>query len=406
MEDVIFDDTSYNICFSDQILPPMDPVAWLQSQSLYPKVYWKEKGTSVVRAAVGSVLRFPHPPRIQGPSSLRLYGGQAFRESLQDQTWAGFPRSSYWLPALELSCEPDRTILRRYTDCEALEMACGQKFSLPNLVNSVYTPTYPIWKQQVKESLQRIREGSLQKVVLARKNSVTLDKSLDPCLYLSLIPQLASSTIFLFQLSPQLAFLGATPELLFKKQGQHLITEAIAGTRKRGLCANQDLALEQELLSHPKEIQEFQIVKQEITRALASHVHSGAWQLDDVVLKSSYVQHLYNRFEAELKGDPSLQELLSWLHPTPALGGFPREVAAQLLEQIELFDRGWYGSPIGVVSSEDSAFYVAIRSMLWKERLVDLFSGAGIIAGSCPEKEWEELNAKLGWFYGLAQPVH
>lgn len=408
MQCVSVDGTSYALDSSEQILPPMDPLQWLESQSIYPKVYWKEKGAAVVRAAVGSVIRFSQPPCIQGPQTLRVYGGQAFRgHCAHDLTWQSFPESLYWLPALELSFEPDHTVARSYAvNGAVMAPPVKKEFDLPRSVHTVYTPSYALWQEQVTKVLERITQGCLHKVVLARKTSVTLDKSLDPCAYLSLMPKLSTSTLFLFQLSPYVAFLGATPELLFKKQGKRLITEAVAGTRKRGVSPQQDLQLEQELFSHPKERQEFHIVKEEIARCLASYVHVGAWLERDLVLKSSHVQHLYNRFEADLNVDLSVKELLSCLHPTPALGGFPKEAAGSLIAQLEPFDRGWYGAPIGVISSEDSAFYVAIRSMLWQQQRLDLFSGAGIVAGSCPVKEWEELNAKLGWFYGLAQPVH
>lgn len=89
---------------------------------------------------------------------------------------------------------------------------------------------------------------------------------------------------------------------------------------------------------------------------------------------------------------------MSYLHPTPAVGGFPREAALREIAALEPFDRGWYAGPIGWVGKDAAEFAVAIRSGLVAGDRVNLYSGAGIVPGSSPDKEWEEIENKIGNF--------
>ena len=96
------------------------------------------------------------------------------------------------------------------------------------------------------------------------------------------------------------------------------------------------------------------------------------------------------------------------LHPTPAVGGYPRGEALGEIRQLEPFDRGWYAGPVGWIGAEASEFAVGLRSGLVRGRTLALFSGAGIVAGSVPDEEWTEIEQKIGDFtrmFGL-EPGH
>ena len=93
--------------------------------------------------------------------------------------------------------------------------------------------------------------------------------------------------------------------------------------------------------------------------------------------------------------------LLEALHPTPAVGGYPRDRALGEIRDLEPFDRGWYAGPVGWIGAEASEFAVGIRSGLVRGRTLDLYSGAGIVAGSVPDEEWAEIEQKIGDFTGM-----
>jgi menaquinone-specific isochorismate synthase len=376
----------------------IDPLSWLHSQPLYPKVFWKEKHEDTIRAAVGSTLLFSEVPSISDPD-IRFYGGMRFDSRAKSSVWQSFPSSSFWLPQIELSCFEDRSEIHYYCpDSEEVETRSYNP-SKPAILSQTHLPSFPEWEKLVETTLNAIQSNQINKLVLARQTTMSLDAPLSPfTLIEKLLNQNTHSTLFAFQMSPSLCFLGATPEILFKREGSFLTTEAIAGTRRRRPTQEEDTKIEEELLSSEKDRREFEIVKQSLQATLSPLSKSAEWEEKDRVIKTAQLLHLYNRLRIELKTDLSDAELITLLHPTPALGGYPKETALPLLQQLEPFDRGWYGAPIGMVSSQSSAFYAAIRSALIKEREIHLFAGLGLVEGSCPKKEWEELNAKMAWF--------
>ena len=116
---------------------------------------------------------------------------------------------------------------------------------------------------------------------------------------------------------------------------------------------------------------------------------------DEKVLKTPTVQHLYHTFRGKLIEGIDDHALIKALHPTPAVGGMPREMALKEIEKREHFDRGWYGAPVGWVSPEEAHHLVGIRSGLIDSNMLRLFSGTGIVLGSIPSKEWDELEQKI-----------
>ena len=106
-------------------------------------------------------------------------------------------------------------------------------------------------------------------------------------------------------------------------------------------------------------------------------------------------QHLHTPFDATLKSDVSDTALIQSLHPTPAVGGLPRDAALAWLDVHEPFDRGIYAAPVGWVDRKGADFAVAIRSAIVREETLALYAGAGIVPGSKAEEEWAEINQKM-----------
>ncbi len=386
-------------------VPHLDLIAWLFKQPLYPKVFWQEKEQNITYAAVGSLLSFAHVPSISDSADVRLYGGMRFaKKTHPDETWRGFPQTCFWLPQIEISQEGKTT--------HALVQSLNEKSSnLPfdftqnellasndfPLIDRVETPDFSLWSQNVEDVLEKIHSGHLEKLVLARKSNFHFSTPLSPWPILAHLRSKASqATVFAFQLSPHVCFLGATPEKLFKRDGLHLGTDAIAGTHPRGKTPEEDSHIAGQLLKNAKEKREFQSVSTFLQQSLQPISETFNWEWSSPrTLKTSHVQHIYNRLSARLKPGITDAELIRLLHPTPALGGFPRERALPLLSTLETFDRGWYGAPIGMISSRGTSLYAGIRCALIRERTMHLFAGTGLVEGSIPEREWDELEQKI-----------
>ncbi len=117
-------------------------------------------------------------------------------------------------------------------------------------------------------------------------------------------------------------------------------------------------------------------------------------------MKLASRRHLVSRVRGELREGVTDADVLRALHPTPAVGGYPGEVALEGIRELEPFDRGWWAGPVGWVGADASEFAVGIRSGLVRGRTLALFSGAGIVPGSRAEEEWAEVEQKIGDFTG------
>ncbi len=114
------------------------------------------------------------------------------------------------------------------------------------------------------------------------------------------------------------------------------------------------------------------------------------------ILKMRDIQHLYTPVKGIAKENVSLLTVVNRLHPTPALGGQPKQKAYEIIRELEILDRGWYGSPIGWFDTKDNGeFAVAIRSGLINGKDASLFAGCGIVGDSEPESEYKETMIKF-----------
>jgi menaquinone-specific isochorismate synthase len=242
-----------------------------------------------------------------------------------------------------------------------------------------------------------MKANELQKVVLSRvceirfAERVDVDNALD---YLR--EKYAGCYLFLFEPSPHLAFYGATPELLVKVEGREIETMALAGSIRRGGSDAEDEALAQELLDDPKNRYEHALVADSVRARLASLTDELDAHDAPEIMKLSNIQHLYTPIRGRLKAKSGVLPLVEALHPTPAMGGVPQEAAMDYIARAEPVPRGWYASPVGWIDHNlDGAFAVAIRSAISQNERVWLYAGAGIVADSTPQKEWDETALKF-----------
>ena len=245
--------------------------------------------------------------------------------------------------------------------------------------------------------------------MLARRAELGFAADLDPTLLAEGL-KAATPGCFHFYVEPEsgVAFLGASPELLFRRAGRSVQSEAVAGTRPRGASATDDDGLRDALLHSEKDLSEHAYVRVGIEETLGPLCEEIEIEGDVSEMKLARRRHLRSRVRGTLREGVTDAGLLDALHPTPAVGGHPRGEALGEIRALEPFDRGWYAGPVGWIGAEASEFTVGIRSGLVRGRTLALFSGAGIVAGSVPDEEWAEIEQKIGDFtrmFGL-EPGH
>ena len=248
----------------------------------------------------------------------------------------------------------------------------------------------------VSRAVERIRAGELSKVVLAREVRVHASAPIDPApVFDGLRTGFPSCYCYLVG-TPELAFTGASPELLVRRDGARAQTVALAGTTGRSADPAVDDHLGERLMASDKNREEQAIVARRIERALEPlSVWVGAAEAP-VLIKVQNVQHLATPIRAQLREPVSAIELAGVLHPTPAVGGEPWERAAELIPALEGLDRGWYAGPVGWTDlAEDGEFCVALRCALLRGPVAHLYAGDGIVADSVPAEELAETEVKL-----------
>ena len=369
-----------------------DLFAFMEAQTLYPKVYFENPQDGIC-AGLGAALMLDHLPLFGEKEGPRFYGGTDFMERRRT-TWEDYPETAYFLPLIEIEKKSSGMILVLNRVEEKIDASLEMERSIQhdvNVISRLDSPSYPVWEREVKEVLQGIRREDFLKVVLARCTRFEFDETLKP---FALLKELEGENRLVFQFSKGQAFLSLTPETLYRRKKNLVEGAAVAGTRPRGKTEEEDQSLMEDLLKSPKDQHEFQLVSQMIQKALQPlcsilEVH------DEKVLKTPKVQHLFHTFRGKLMKKTDDKALIQALHPTPAVGGMPRLHALDEIRKRERFDRGWYAAPIGWVSPQEGHHLVGIRSALIEENTLRLFAGTGIVLGSIPSKEWDELEQKI-----------
>jgi isochorismate synthase len=252
------------------------------------------------------------------------------------------------------------------------------------------------YERIVAAAVERIRSTEIDKVVLARELTVEAPAAHDPAALLGALRDLFPSCFCFCFGTPEAAFIGASPELLVRRSGAVAATVALAGTTSRSADPAVDDHLGEAMLRSPKVRDEHGIVVRRIERSLRPHAVWVHAEGQPFVVKVGNLQHLATPIRAQLAESHSAIELAGYLHPTPAIGGEPRDPALQLIQELEGIDRGWYTGPVGWMdAAEDGEFCVGLRSALVRDREAHLFAGCGIVADSDPAAELQESELKF-----------
>ena len=265
----------------------------------------------------------------------------------------------------------------------------------PELLAPINDPPGP-WEQQVRDIVQEIERGVVQKVVLARELHLRAraDFNLDIALR-RLAAAAAHCTLFALD-SGSGCMIGATPERLVCLRGQTVQVDCLAGSTARGDSEPTDCRLGEALLHSAKDRREHGLVVRTLREALSACCLS--LQVPDAprLLRLPDVQHLHTPLQGTLPAGSNILDMVARLHPTPGVGGVPRPEALELVREQEPLGRGWYAGPVGWVDARGGGeFVVGIRSALVRGSDAWLYAGCGIVKGSDPHSEYEESCLKL-----------
>ncbi|WP_371316135.1 isochorismate synthase MenF [Enterobacter sp. ENT03] len=381
-----------------------DPLAWLAAQPHFPQFYWQQRGHEDEAAALGTLRRFSSLADAQtflrhsGDPQLRIWGLNAFDPQHGD----------LFLPRLEWRREGAQTwlCLTLWSDTSLREDARhaatfldqlhpATPFSpLPlQLTSEQHSPDHAGWCQRVRLATQAIERQDMDKVVLARASDLRFSQPVNAAALMAASRRVNFSCYhFYMAFSPQDAFLGSTPERLWRRIGPALRTEALAGTVENHTDDHRARALGQWLLEDDKNQRENQLVVDDICQRLEP-LGNGYDILPAQVLRLRKVQHLRRCIWMTLN-TPDDAQCLRQLQPTAAVAGLPREAAREFIRQHEPFSRDWYAGSAGYLSLKQTEFCVALRSARVTGDTVRLYAGAGIVAGSDPQREWQEIENK------------
>ncbi|CAM6124850.1 unnamed protein product [Calypogeia fissa] len=425
---------------------------------------------------------------------IRAYGAMRFDPKLKpSKEWRPFGSFYFFIPQIEF-CECEGCSLlavtlawdeaMRWPLVKALEKArrvmqmvstriCpDNERPLAQVLGREHIPNEQAWHDAVNKTLDSLSNQGVEysdsvqpgvnnrsvldppalfKVVMARRTKLEMNGQLDPISLLACLQDKDRSAYqFAIQVPDGSAFIGCSPERLFARDGLLVASEAVAGTRARGSTAVKDLLLGIELMESTKDHFEFEIVRESVKRNMEAVCKNVSAESSKSLLKQARVQHLYARFNGELHDDVGEFDLLSALHPTPAVCGHPQAIAREAISRSEEFDRGLYAGPVGWFGGDGAEFAVGIRSSLiqpWtsnrlqngavrsndcdleetfspteapkssdqskplsnggheasKGTCISLYSGVGVVKDSFPSSEWRELELKTSLFEALLE---
>lgn len=387
-----------------------------------------EVAAAAWRALLASAVASGSPADVPEAGPI-LLGGLGFTGHFpsEDDTWAPFGAASLVLPVFSavrrgswsgvtVSAGPggidglDATAMEQHWDAlvgaattaaaggRARGSASGQPSVADHdeLVIVGERPDRAGWDRTVGLFAGAVGRGRIDKVVLARRVALAAGAELDiEAALRHLVRTAPESTTFAFGRG-NTTFLGATPERLVRTAGRSFETVAIAGSAARGETAEGDARQAAGLLASEKDREEHAVVVDMLRTSLRPIADSLAIADTPSVLLLRHVQHLVTPVRGTLREDAGLLDVAGRLHPTPAVGGAPRDIALALIEEHETFDRGWYAGPIGWLGADgDGEMMVALRCGLVNGSQATLFAGCGIVADSDPAREWDESRLKL-----------
>ena len=437
--------------------------AQTQQDNGHPSLYFASAEGTLETAVYGSSWLESRPAKDNKdywklvenlPPDCYVYGAERFdsKSNISDE-WKNFGQAFWVLPAVEIRKKDNKTIIaihllndedHSFTQSarRVLEiMAYVSDKAVPSIPPTTLPPvlfrasTYgpgldgqEIYERGVTEALEKFQSSTLKKVVLARRMDLTFDRHASRNVHaLDILRKWKFATQpggHMFYINPGGSggeFFGCTPERLFQVHSNEILSEAVAGTRPRGSNQQADEELARQLFLSPKDKDENVITGNFILSVFRDMEERGYVDLSKgnnttlgnhfSVRRLRHLQHICQRFQCTLSASAggqrdagatdAIQYLLTSLHPTPAVGGFPKKEAMDFIRNHETtgFDRGFYSGPVGFVGKDSAEIVVGIRSGLVtrheQKSKVSVYAGAGIVPLSSVQAEFVETSYKL-----------
>lgn len=391
-----------------------DALGWLASQPVWPQFYWQQRNGDEEAAVLGTVAAFSSLESAQqflhqhdNHPDLRIWGLNAFEPQrgnllLPRLEW----RRCAGVASLRLHLYSDVSLREDAAQAIAFISSLAPVKPLPalrlSLTGEQHWPEKAGWIDLIKLATQTIAGEDLDKVVLARATDLQFSQSVNAAAVMASSRRLNLNCYHFFMaFSADTAFLGSSPERLYRRRDTALRTEALAGTVANHPEDHRAWQLGDWLMKDDKNQRENMLVVEDICQRL-----QGCTQTLDVlppqVLRLRKVQHLRRCIWTELNQADDMLCLMQ-LQPTTAVAGIPRELAREFIQQNEPFEREWYAGSAGYLSLRQSEFCVSLRSAKISANVVRLYAGAGIVRGSDPEQEWQEIDNKAAGLRTLLQ---
>jgi isochorismate synthase len=416
--------------------PDFDPVAVFAAAGERTKTFWQQPDAGVAMVSLGVASRVeltggrrfadarrawrdivgrsvtePSAAPFEAPVATAAFAFAPRDGGGRGRPWQGFPDAVLSVPRLMFLKTPGSAwlVVSRLVDSTAHDaedesaqhevvrlLQANARFAAAGAVCHADTGDAEAWMQTVASAIADMRAGGVEKVVLARAMAVHSPAPFDvPSVLERLVSRYRACTVFAFA-EGGAVFAGATPERLLRIQDGIVSVDCLAGSIGRGADETEDRKLASQLLHDPKELHEHRVVASAIEEALLPLCADLQVAPTPRIVSFANIHHLYTPVTGTALPGVDIFEFVERLHPTPAMGGQPREAALALIDKYETFDRGWYAAPVGWLDAAGNGdFAVAIRSALLRGSEGTLFAGNGIVAESEPEREYEETNLKL-----------
>lgn len=311
------------------------------------------------------------------------FGAIAFAEG-------SLTKSVLRVPRIVIGCRDGRYWITKFDDAEMPQVTAKENNQSVSM--SVGLLGREEFAELVDTAAKKIRTGELEKVVLARDLRGTLPETFDLRGVLERLSKRYPSC-WIYSVD---GMFGASPELLVRVSHSQVSARVLAGTAARGTDPSVDLAISKALLESHKNLAEHRFAVTSLVQSLASFCDHVDADEEPFSLQLPNLWHLASDVHGVLKSDSSVLDLASALHPTAAVAGTPREIALDLISELEPFDRGRYAGPVGWIGADgDGEWVIALRGAQIVGRDITAFAGCGVVEESDGPSELVETDLKF-----------
>jgi anthranilate synthase component 1 len=258
--------------------------------------------------------------------------------------------------------------------------------------------TQPEFEEAVRKSVEYIRAGDIFQVVLSQRLQVPL--TADPFEVYRTLRVVNPSPFMFFLRTPKCTLVGSSPEILVRVVDGKVTVRPLAGTRRRGKTDEEDEQLAEELLADPKERAEHVMLVDLGRNDVGRVAQFGSVEISDVMVieRYSHVMHITSNVTAQLTPERDAFDALAACLPAGTVSGAPKVRAMEVIDELEPHRRGPYGGAVGYIDfAGNMDTCIALRTMVIHNGTAYIQAGAGIVADSVPEREYEEtLNKARG----------